>query len=226
MSDAISVDLSGTHVLILTLDVDEVRRTSVSPPELTRDTPILDTLEPAIPLGFGRLGRDLKFSGACPLEVNVDINPPSIRERATYLERLLRQRLTVHPPLRLEDGLYDVPRLATNRNLHRVVLRLDVQPRVLERLHHSDARVEAPHTSELGAGVLVKGPVVVEDVDNRQVVTEPHVVVVRIVPGRDFHGARTEGHVDGDVVSDNGDAAFEEGVFGEFAVEVLWEGYE
>ena len=44
----------------------------------------------------------------------------------THLERLLSQWFAVHPPLRLEDGLDDIPRLAADRDLHRVVLRLDI----------------------------------------------------------------------------------------------------
>ena len=51
----------------------------------------------------------------------------------------------------------------------------------------------------------------------------PHsnLIIVRIVRGRDLDCSGTELHVDGDGVGDDGEAPGEEGVEGEFAVEVL-----
>ena len=140
-----------------------------------------------------------------------------------YLERLLSERLAVHPPLRLEDWLDDVARLAADGDLHRVVLGLDVEPCVLERLDDGHTGVEPLHALELRAGVVVERAIVVEDVDELELVPHADFVVVRVVCGSDLHGTRTKGHVDGDVICHDGDAPVKEGVLREFAVQMLRE---
>ena len=40
------------YILLLPLDVHEVRWAAMAPPELTRYTPVLDVLEPAIPFSL------------------------------------------------------------------------------------------------------------------------------------------------------------------------------
>lgn len=62
-----------------------------------------------------------------------------------YLDRFLGKRLAVNPPLRFEQRLDDVARLAAYGDLHRVVFRLNEEARVLKRLDHRDTRMEALH---------------------------------------------------------------------------------
>jgi hypothetical protein len=45
----------------------------MAPPELTRNTPILDILEPSEPVGFGLLWRYMELAGPGMLEKNVII---------------------------------------------------------------------------------------------------------------------------------------------------------
>lgn len=52
------------HILVVAFNVDEVCRATMSPPELTRDTPILDTIEPPVPLVLGGFGLNEKFASA------------------------------------------------------------------------------------------------------------------------------------------------------------------
>lgn len=60
-----------THVLLLALHLDKVSGGPVSPPQLPRDAPIVDGLEPAVPLVLGGLGSNLEFAGAGALCVEL-----------------------------------------------------------------------------------------------------------------------------------------------------------
>ena len=64
----------------------------MAPPELSRDTPILDTLQPAVPLIFRRLGVNGELAGL------------------GALDGFLGERLAVHPPLRFEYRFEDITR--------------------------------------------------------------------------------------------------------------------
>jgi hypothetical protein len=58
----------STHVLfLLTLDLDKVSRSAVTPPKLTGDAPVELTLEPAVPIALGLSGADLEFPGTSAL---------------------------------------------------------------------------------------------------------------------------------------------------------------
>jgi hypothetical protein len=58
-------ETSKTHVLVLhSLELDKVRRSAVTPPELTGDAPVELSLQPAVPVAFGLSGTDLEFAGA------------------------------------------------------------------------------------------------------------------------------------------------------------------
>lgn len=74
---------------------------------------------------------------------------------------------------------------------------------------------------ELRPSIRIEGTVVVQDVHELELMAHADVIIVQIVGRRDLHRAGTEGHVDDDVVRDDGDAAVEERVLGELAVEVL-----
>ena len=100
-----------TDVLILTLDIDEVRGATVTPPELTRDTPVLDALQPPVPLILGLLRLDEEFAGSCALDELIRSLVSSLMF-GTDLDSFLRERLAVHPPLWLENRLNDISGLA------------------------------------------------------------------------------------------------------------------
>jgi hypothetical protein len=43
-------------------DAHKVCRTPVAPPQLSRDAPVLDAIEPAVPVVLGLFGRDEEFA--------------------------------------------------------------------------------------------------------------------------------------------------------------------
>ena len=61
-------ELVVVGLLLLALNVDEVRGNTVAPPELARNAPVLDVLKPAVPLVLGLLGlnEDFAFASALP----------------------------------------------------------------------------------------------------------------------------------------------------------------
>lgn len=77
---------------------------------------------------------------------------------------------------------------------------------------------------ELLTRVFIKRTVIVQNIDEWQVMADSNLVIVWIMRRGDLHSAGTELHVDDDVVRDDGDAAVEEGVFGEFTVEMCVSG--
>lgn len=76
--------------MFLPLDPNKVGGTSVAPPKLSGDTPVLDTLQPAIPFILGRFRVDKEFAGL------------------SSLDSILSKGFAVHPPLRFENGFNDV----------------------------------------------------------------------------------------------------------------------
>jgi hypothetical protein len=187
----------------LTVNDNQVRWASVTPPQLTRDTPILRIGQPSSPLVGRALGKDLEFT----------CGRSSKRFGGSVLE--------VDPPLRLHDGLNDITRLAANGDLHRVVLGLDVKTLLLQGFQDRRSHMESLHALETLSGILVVGSVVVHQVDEFQVVPLSTFVVVVIVGRGDLDGTGTESHVDGDGVADDGDSSVDEWMDGKLAVEML-----
>jgi hypothetical protein len=102
----------------------------VSPPELTGDAPILHVLHPSVPVGLVLLRSDGHFSGSSSLQTGkgpkycrqfLSCSSFVVRkaeeqlESKAYLDGLVGKRLAVDPPLRLEDGLDDIARLAVDQ---------------------------------------------------------------------------------------------------------------
>ena len=56
-----------THVRGCAVDLDNVCGTSVTPPQLARDAPVLDDGHPAVPFILGLLWRNDELAGPCPL---------------------------------------------------------------------------------------------------------------------------------------------------------------
>jgi hypothetical protein len=70
------------------------------------------------------------------------------KDRATHPDRLLSHRLAIDPPLGFHDGLNDVPGLAADRDLHRVVLGFNVETGLLESGDDGNPGVETLHALE------------------------------------------------------------------------------
>lgn len=142
-----------TYVLFLTLDPDKVSGASVPPPQLSRDTPILDVLQPPVPLCLGNFGRYCQIPSSGPL-IHCQIMLIKVNI-VTYLECLIRQRFTVYPPLWLEYWFNDISRftgcregepclplkqrrLPADGNLHRVVLGIDEKTGLLKSRYNGN----------------------------------------------------------------------------------------
>lgn len=93
----LSFNQRTTHILFFSFDLDKVSRTSMTPPKLSRDTPILNVIHPSkeFPLiGLWSDDHSLRFDG---------------------FDSFLCQRFTIDPPLRFHDLFNDVSRTRTNR---------------------------------------------------------------------------------------------------------------
>lgn len=104
----------------------------MTPPQLTGDTPILDTFEPSVPFVLGLFGLNIQLASSCAL---VDEKTGEKRELLpqvmTHLDSFVGKRPAVHPPLRFQHRLDDVAGFVANRDLHGIVFCLDVKARVL-----------------------------------------------------------------------------------------------
>ena len=181
-----------------------VGRYAVSPPQLTRDAPVLDVLHP-VAVGV------LELVG---VELDVVIHDG--------FEGRFGQFTHLDKPLHREFGLdYHV---GTLRVAHFVVIILHLFEQVggLQVFGNLLAHVETVHADIEAAG-LADGSVVVEDVDGGQVVFLAQHVVVYVVGRGYFQTAGTELDVDVVVHDDGYDAVdqrhdyllpFEEGVAG------------
>jgi hypothetical protein len=67
----------------------------------------------------------------------------------------------------------------------------------------------------------IKGSVVVEDVDERKVMTDSNLIIVSVMGRSNLHGSGTELHVDDNRVRDDWDSAIDERMDGEFSVKML-----
>ncbi len=187
--------LAGGRAALVGRDRDVAARAvprgdPVAPPELAAHVPVADLGEPVLPHLLEPLGEDHRLAAAGRREGG------------------LGEGLRPHEPLRLQARLDDVvaPLAAPDDHLVRprgdeVAARLEVGEDPLARLVPVEARV--------GPSVRRDAPVVLQDVDDRQVVALPGGGVVVIVGRRDLHGARPERGVH-HVVGDDRDVALDE----------------
>lgn len=191
------------RVWSLAIDDEQPSRTPVSPPQLSRDAPVLHVPHPSIPIALRTLGQDLQLS--------------SLGTLGSFSSGILQ----VDPPLRLHDALDDIARFATDGDLHRVVLGLNVEALLLQCIQNSLPDVISLHSLELLSGVLVVGTVVVHQVDKLEVVPLSAFVIVGVVSGSDLDGSGSESHVDGDVIGNDGESSVDERVFDVLSDQVL-----
>jgi hypothetical protein len=115
----------------------------VTPPQLTRDTPILHVLHPSSPVSSRDLGLDLELAGIGSLLSETD---PFF---FTYLESLLGHGLAADPPLGLHDLLNNIAGSRTDWDLHLIVLGLDVETLLLECFDDLVPDVESLHSLQI-----------------------------------------------------------------------------
>mmetsp|Transcript_32699 Transcript_32699/g.75048 ORF Transcript_32699/g.75048 Transcript_32699/m.75048 type:complete len:326 (+) Transcript_32699:1848-2825(+) len=187
---------------IHSLHLHVIRRDAVAPPQLTRDAPISDVIEPAVPRLLELFGHDLELPAAHSVCCS------------------LGHSRTVHPPLWLEHRLDDIARARALAKAHLVVCLAAVQPHLLEALEHLHASIEAHHAREC-ARVVCHLAIFSEHRDFRQSMAAAALEVVRVMRGGHLHSARAEVHVDKGRVEDHGDAAVDERVLKEAAVQLL-----
>ena len=165
------------RVLRLVVESDVVRGDAVPPPQLPRDAPVANVLEPSEPRGLHERRKNLEL-----------LTP-------RRLARVRGHLLTVHPPLRLQHRLDHVLGTRAQAESHRVVRLAAVQPLLVQRLDDRAARGEPLHPFKRVPALVVHEPVLGEHVDKLEIVPFPRREIVRVVRRRDLNRARAEGHV-------------------------------
>mmetsp|Transcript_7717 Transcript_7717/g.25581 ORF Transcript_7717/g.25581 Transcript_7717/m.25581 type:complete len:476 (-) Transcript_7717:15-1442(-) len=161
-------------------------RDAVAPPQLARDAPVLDVFEPVVPRPFEARRHNLHLA------------------RLHRLERGLRERLHLDEPLLRNERLNHLAAALAAGHLHLLRLLLYGEPSLLEVRPNRFAALCAVHLGVLSR-LAVHRPVLVHDVDHRQVLPLPDGVVVRVVPGCHLERARPKLTLDV-VIRDDRDA--------------------
>ena len=178
--------LSHDKVALAVGSLEIVSRDAVAPPQLTRDTPVLDVLQP-VAIGV------LVFLG---IELNVVVH----HRRQGDVSEVLHLQEPLCRELRLDRHI------GTLGEAHLVVI-------VLDLLHQSgigqiDGNLLAHvHTvlTDIESGSLRDGTVIVEDVDGLQMMLQSEHVVIDVVSRGDFQTAGTKLYVDISVLNHRND---------------------
>ncbi len=187
------------------------RRDPVPPPELARDAPVLDVVDP---VQVGRqplVGYELDaalLAGARTRKAVAHGGEAEVLDRAPGKDRMRGRRGDPgrHEPLVGEHRLGDLARAFAARHHHLVRLLADEEPLGREIGEHRLARDVAIEPAILRRRVVAHRRVEVEDRDRREVVAPADLPVVEIVRRRHLDAARAEGLVDV-VVGDHRDRA-------------------
>ena len=177
MSTALRTGLrcfESNHHLTTVLTV--VGRNTMSPPELTGDTPVLDVLEP-VQIGLAVVLRnELELAGL------------------DRLNRRLRHLIHTYEPLRLDHRLDGGTAAIMGTD---VMLRrndLYEKSEIREILYHGLPRLIAVHAIILRTRT-VDGRIIVQDIDFGQIVTLADLEIVRIMGRCDLYSTGSEGHI-------------------------------
>ncbi len=163
------------------------------PPELSRDGPVAQVLEPVcVDFFVRRFGSEMWFLFA-----------------RHQVEREIAQPVHLHEPLCRDQRLDDRLAALAFRDREFVVDDFFEQPERFEVGDDLLASLVAIESGEVGAGVRGHLCVCVDHDDLRQIVTQTHLVVVWIVSRRDLDGAGAEFRIDV-FVSDEGNLAIRE----------------
>lgn len=173
----------------------------MTPPQLSRDTPVLDVAEPLEVLGLGGLRGDGDSAISNSLHGNISL------------------LLVSDPPLGLEERLNDVSRFGTGGNRHGVGGLVLKQTNLLELLNDLLSGIESLETGKIATG-LIESTVVIKDVDKLEVLSLTGQVIVGVMGRSDLDGSGSKLHVDSLGISDNGNGSVQEGVVNSLAVEM------
>src|SRR5690606_33230295 len=206
------VGLGGDFTFV-TADVDVAGfvvpgRDTVAPPQLTADAPVLDVAHPAEVHVLVLLGPELDFAAF------------------HHGDGFLGQRLGGNVPLVSQPGFDDGAGAVALGHFQGVVVNLFQQAHGLEFGDDGLARSKTVHAGvaagQAGVDAVVDtavdvehlglgqhGGVLVEDVDQREVVTFAHFIVVEVVGRGDLHAAGAEFAVNV-FVGDDGDQAVDQ----------------
>ncbi|EGF33004.1 hypothetical protein IMCC9480_1430 [Oxalobacteraceae bacterium IMCC9480] len=161
-------------------------RNLMTPPQLTRNTPVLDIVEPLVISAGPVLGNHLHFAAGDFFQC--DFGDRFAREVRAFRRRL-RHR---HKPLVGQHRLdHDTGTVAAR---HHQFVRLDAieQPKRIEIGNDFLARHEAVHALIFGRTVFVDLRIQREDIDHRQLMALADCVVVVVMRRRDLHATGTE----------------------------------
>ena len=166
--------LGPDHHLTAVLTV--VGRDTVSPPELTGDTPVLDILKP-VKIGLTVVLRnELELAGL------------------DGLDRRLRHLLHTYEPLRLDHWLDRGTTAVVGTDIMLRRNDLHQQTEIGQILYHGLSCLIAVHAIILRSRA-VDGRIIVQDRDLRQIVTLADLEVVRVVCRCDLYSTGSEGHI-------------------------------
>ena len=164
------------------------RGDAMAPPQLARDTPILNVDEPLV-VGAGPVfGHKLEVA------------------QRHGIEPALRQRFHFHEPLIGEHGLDN--RIGAAAARHHQLVRLGLAEKTLrfEIGEHTLACVKAIKSAIRRGGVVVDFCVQREDADGFELMPHAHLIVVEIMRRGDFHAAGAEGGINV-IIGDDGNHA-------------------
>ena len=150
-----------TYVLLLSLDANKVGWASVAPPQLSRYTPVLDILQPPVPLRLRSFWGDYQFPSSSPLRLCQILRCQGYTPRLTFSASSANGLQFTHhcglstgsiisPDLlctkRVSLVTFDDACLPADGNLHRVVFGIDEKTGILKGRHDGLPGMEPFHT--------------------------------------------------------------------------------
>mmetsp|Transcript_15190 Transcript_15190/g.16897 ORF Transcript_15190/g.16897 Transcript_15190/m.16897 type:complete len:238 (-) Transcript_15190:959-1672(-) len=167
-----------------TFNSNQISRASVSPPQLTGDTPILDILQPIVPGLFVMLRNQLEIT------ISDGGNSSS------------SQIVAFHPPLRFDHGFNDILTSGAKTNSHGVGFITSQESQGFQICSQSLSGFESGQVLELPTQ-LVDETIFSENVDFLQIVLDSGLEIVGVMSGGDLDSSGTEFGVDQFVIGDN-----------------------
>ena len=145
----------------------------MTPPELSRQAPVINVLHPVIVYAFRG------FRPYFDLAVLDNLNGG------------LAQLLHFHPPLRLLEGFDNVLGLVAQRNFHRVILLLNEEPQFGQFVNNRVSCIEALLAFE-GTGIMIQVTIIRQNIDELEVVALSDGEIVRVVSRCNLDGTGTK----------------------------------
>ena len=153
-----------------------VSRNSVSPPELSGNTPVTDVVGPVKVGLFHPLGNQLDITVLHCFHSRLD------------------QFIHLHKPLLLDHRLNRCFAAVMGSHIMGIVLYFNEKPHLIQFLYDCFPCLVAIHTTELST-VFIDGRIIIQDIDLRQIMTLSDLKVVRVMGRRDLNHTGTEFHI-------------------------------